>query len=499
MTHQTGLRTEKDPKDFLTMMASASACHHDTASWQWIFYGNIVVPTGNPFHTTINSDNVPHTLWLGPGLKLCLEHVLIVNHDGIIIHFRHQVDISSYEKHSNFVRLSKYDFLCPGFIDLHIHAPQFAFTGTATDRPLMGPDGWLETYTFPAERSLRDDLDRARQVYDSVVRTTLDAGTTTAVYFATLDLDPCQVLVDVALEQGQRAFVGKVCMDRNSPEDYSQSLEQNVEETCALIEYIHKKAGKETQVSTLLPLVMPIVTPRFIPTCTPELMQQLGNVAEKYKCHIQSHISESLDEVAFSRHLDATMDLGNGVGRQDAEILDSHKLLTNRCIMAHGPHLSDACLDLLRSRGSAVAHCPLSNFFFAGGAPLPCRRLMERENKVGLGTDVAGGYSPSMATAARMAVIASRALRKEESILDYRHAFYLSTVGGAEALGLQNRIGTFAVGMEFDAMVLSASWPIQVFDSDEVQDVFQKLCTLGDDRHVKQVYIQGRFVGNRAS
>jgi guanine deaminase len=365
------------------------------------------------------------------------------------------------------------------------------FLFVATDRPLMGPDGWLETYTFPAERSLGSDLNRAKRVYKGVVNTTLQAGTTTAVYFATLHLEPCKILVDVALELGQRALVGKVCMDRNSPDDYIQTNDQNVDETIALIHYIHLKAKSEKDTSPRLPLVMPIVTPRFIPTCTPELMTALGKVASTYNCHIQSHISESIDEVEFSRHLDTSTD--HGGGRTDAAIFDSHQLLTNRCIMAHGVHLSEHCLDLCKSRGTAVAHCPLSNFFFAG-ASLPCRKLMERGNKVGLGTDVAGGYSPSMTNAAQMAVVASRSLQDKDSILDYRHAFYLATFGGAEALGLEHRIGTFKVGMEFDAVLLSAVAPIQMFDTDTVEDVFQKLCTLGDDRHVKQVFVQGKCI-----
>lgn len=358
----------------------------------------------------------------------------------------------------------------------------------------MGPNGWLETYTFPAERSLRNDPEKTRRVYNGVVTTTLSTGTTTAVYFATLDVEPTKTLVDIVMEKGQRALVGKVCMDRNSPYDYCQDVEQNVQETIALIDYIHAKAGKESNdTNELLPPVMPIVTPRFIPTCSPQLMKQLGEIAEEYKCHVQSHISESLDEVEFSRQLDI-IDTGRNSGRTDAEIFDSHKLLTDRCIMAHGVHLSDACLDLMKQRGSAVAHCPLSNFFFAGGAPLQCRRLMQRDNKVGLGTDVAGGYSPSMLDSARLAVVASRALQSPNDTIDYRHAFYLATLGGAEALGLQHRIGTFRVGMEFDAIVLSASSPIHVFETDTVADVFQKLCTLGDDRHVKQVYVQGRLV-----
>jgi guanine deaminase len=492
---------------------------------KWIFRGNIVVPTGNPFlkeearipnETTTDSidatdddDDDDDVCWLGPGLKLLKDHMITVDEDGIIVHMApaRSLDLTESERKSaSLFELSSREFLSPGMIDLHIHAPQYAYSGTATDRPLMGADGWLETYTFPAEQRLGADLDRAKRVYQGVVETTLQAGTTTAVYFATLDLEPCKVLVHTALHCGQRAFVGKVCMDRYSPQNYCQTLEQNLEETKALIEYIHTTVGREAE-NKLLPLIFPLITPRFIPTCSPALLSALGKLAAEHHCHITSHISESIDEVAFSRHLDATEDYKDGVGRTDTAIFESHGLLSDRCIMAHGVHLSDDDLDLMKERGSAVAHCPLSNFFFGGGS-LPCRRLMARANKVGLGTDVAGGYSPSLLNSSRMAVVASRALehqdiaRKEDSVtaqehvLDYRHAFYLTTLGGAEALGLQDRIGTFGVGMEFDAICLSAdvASPIQVFDTDGVEDVFQKLCVLGDDRNVESVFVQGRKV-----
>ena len=478
----------------------------DEPTHLWVFHGNCVIPTRNPFETTsthINEENVNSSIvWLGPGLKLCLDQVIAVDQDGIIVLMAHEdtLDVKLLRRRKNYVRLKTHEFLCPGFIDLHLHAPQFTFTGTATDTPLMGPDGWLETYTFPAERSLKNDKYRARNTFEGVVRTTLQAGTTTACYFGTLDLEPCQTLVDIAINLGQRSLVGKICMDRNSPSDYVQSTQQNVDETRSLIAYIHRRAGKEGS-SVRLPMVMPIITPRFIPTCTSQLMSELGALAKEYNCHIQSHISESMDEIQFSRHLDETTD--GGSGRSDAEIFDSHNLLSTRCIMAHGVHLTDSDMTRMKDRGAACAHCPLSNFFFAGGS-FPCRKWMEQGNKVGLGTDVAGGYSPSMMNSQRMAVIASQSLQHQQEqsgetsdcVLDYRHAFYLATLGGAQALGLENKIGTLAVGMELDAIILSANVksPIQIFDSDSVADVFQKLCTLGDDRNIKQVYVQGRKV-----
>ncbi|KAI2496662.1 imidazolonepropionase [Fragilaria crotonensis] len=120
---------------------------------------------------------------------------------------------------------------------------------------------------------------------------------------------------------------------------------------------------------------------------------------------------------------------------------------------------------------------------------------MERRNKVGLGTDVAGGYSPSMISSSRMAVVASHAHQQctgAASSLDYRHAFYLATMGGAEALGLADTIGSLAVGMELDALILTIANNIDVFQNDTTADVFQKIMNLGDDRNVKRVFVQGQ-------
>ena len=184
---------------------------------KWVIRGNIVVPTGNPFQKSVQeeydiasiSEANRNVMWLGHGLKLLQDHVLTVDNSGVIQHiipytsFMSDFDVKDSDWRNNCKFISLHggcEFLCPGMIDLHIHAPQYAYTGTATDKPLMGKDGWLETYTFPTERRLRNDLLYAKNVYSKVVQSTLRHGTTTAVYFATLDLEPCKVLVDCVIQ-----------------------------------------------------------------------------------------------------------------------------------------------------------------------------------------------------------------------------------------------------------------------------------------------------------
>jgi guanine deaminase len=507
-------------------MATAASNRHN--SLQWIFRGNLVVPTRNPFDDStaatttaaeeVNSDDCH---WLGPGLQLLLDWVLTVDTNGIIQHLQAASTCAWLEKlllqdnpnDCHYIALGPHDFLCPGFIDLHIHAPQYAFAGTGTDRSLFK---WLDTYSYPAETRLQD-LELAEQVYRKVVQRTLKTGTTTAVYFATLHLEPCKVLVDVALEYGQRALVGKVSMDRHSPANYCQSVETNLHETEALIDYVHERVGRAdlSVTRTLgrpLPLVLPLVTPRFLPTCSHALLQGLGALVQKHNCHVTTHISQSVGQVAWSRRLDAA-------GRTDAAVLAAHQLLTDKCILAHGLCLTTKDWDLLKDQGATLAHCPMSNFFF-GGTALRTRRLLERGNRVGLATDVAGGYYPSMLQACRTAVLASLSRSHQDcpvndggdaslttdgqpetevasAALDYRHAFYLATLGGAQALQLAHKIGSLAVGMEFDAMIWSATVPdspLDVFATDNTEDVFQKICLLGDDRNVTRVFVQGRDV-----
>jgi len=349
--------------------------------------------------------------------------------------------------------------VCPGFIDTHVHAPQYQYTGTATDLPLMK---WLQEYTFPAERRM-EDAAFARTVYSKLVQRLLDNGTTTSVYYASIHLEATKVLVDVCRELGQRAIVGKVAMDQHGGEGYQETTADALRDTEALVEYCVKC---EPAASSQTRLVSGSVCPRFIPTCSVPLLRGLGEIAEKHRCWVQSHIAESPDEMAFVDALHP--------GRRDAEIFDAHKLLTSRTVMAHGVHLRPDEVELLVTRGSGVACCPLSNFFFAGGE-LPLKQVQAAGLRVGLGTDVAGGYSPSMLSSCRTA-----------------------TMGGARAIGLEEHLGCLEVGRQFDAILVDVScgafdrFAEAVRTPTRLPVDLEQFINLGDDRNVRRVWVRGR-------
>lgn len=123
-------------------------------------------------------------------------------------------------------------------------------------------------------------------------------------------------------------------------------------------------------------------------------------------------------------------------------------------------------LSLLKDSGTSVAHCPLSNAYFSG-LPFPLREVLDTGVKVGLGSDVAGGYAIDIMTAMRQAVITSRVregARSEKQIegnnsttqqsslaVHWTDVLYVATKGGAKALGLDT--GAFVVGTPFDAQL----------------------------------------------
>ncbi|XP_014859296.1 PREDICTED: guanine deaminase [Poecilia mexicana] len=377
-------------------------------------------------------------------------------------------------------QLGQHEFFMPGMIDTHIHAPQYSYTGTALDMPLLQ---WLNTYTFPVESRFQD-LEFAKKVYTQVVKRTLRNGTTTACYFATIHTDASLLLGQIANDFGQRALVGKVCMDRNdSVKHYKESSEESQEETYRFIkELLNKK----------YPLVKPVVTPRFAPSCTEALLAKLGEMAKNNKLHIQSHISENLEEVEWVKEL-----FPNSESYTD--IYHKCNLLTDKTIMAHGCHLSDEELVLFRKTGAALSHCPNSNISLCSGV-LNVRNVLNHKVKLGLGTDVAGGYSPSILDAVRRALDSSKVLTiqdPEHKTLSFEEVFRLATLGGSQALSLDERTGNFQVGKDFDALrvnVAAPGGPIDLIQNEKPQILLEKFLNLGDDRNIVEVFVAGKKV-----
>jgi guanine deaminase len=381
--------------------------------------------------------------------------------------------------------------LLPGLVDLHIHAPQWPQRGTALDLPL---EQWLQDYTFPLEARFAD-LGYATGIYDDMVAALLANGTTSAVYFATIHLPATKALAEICLRRGQRALVGRVAMDHpdQCPAFYRDESAASAEsETRALIAYIQALPGNAGR------LVQPIITPRFIPACTDDLLARLGAVARETGCHVQTHCSES----DWEHHHVLTR-----CGVTDTAALRRYGLLTCRTVLAHGNFVDDHDLDTIRAAGAGIAHCPLSNAYFAGSV-FPLRRILAQRVKVGLGTDVAGGANPSLLASAGFAIAASRMLESgvDAALPPQRRgspgakigaveAFWLATVGGAGVL--DQPTGLFEPGRRFDAILIDADVPhsnLSFGAQDDAETVLERIIHAANRANIRQVWVDGRVV-----
>ena len=179
--------------------------------------------------------------------------------------------------------------LMPAMNDLHVHAPQYRNLGIAMDLELLP---WLNTYTFPEESKYKD-IRYAERMYRRFVRDLWKLGTMRAAIFATIHPDATCLLADLLNEAGMGGMVGLVGMDRNSPDTLSNAVEEAVEGTKRVMEH-----------TANMPLVSAIVTPRFVPSCTPQMMTALGQLANDYHLPVQSHLSENKSEIAWVQELE---------------------------------------------------------------------------------------------------------------------------------------------------------------------------------------------------
>ena len=324
----------------------------------------------------------------------------------------------------------------PGMTDLHIHAPQYAYRGLGMDHELLD---WLDLYAFP-EESKYAGLEYADKAYGIFAEAMLRSATTRAVVFGTLHREATELLMDKLEKTGICSYVGKVNMDRNSPDSLREvSARASVEDTERFI----------TEISGRYSNTKPVITPRFVPSCTDELMEGLGELAKRFHLPVQSHLSENPSEVDWVRELCPWAD-SYGAAYDRFGLFGS----SGSTVMAHCVYSTDEELALMKERCVFVAHCPASNMNVASGIA-PIRRYLDEGLRVGIGSDVAGGQTESLFTAVVEALQVSslywRIVDDTKKPLTVSEAFYMATKGGGEFFG---KVGSFEDGYEFDALII---------------------------------------------
>ncbi|WP_417585186.1 guanine deaminase [Pelagibacterium sp.] len=367
--------------------------------------------------------------------------------------------------------------LMAGFIDTHIHYPQMQVIGSYAKDLLE----WLNIYTFVEEQRFADAGHAARIASlfcDELVR----YGTTTAAVYCSVHPQSADAFFAEARKRDMRMIAGKIMMDRNAPDELLDTPQRGYDESKALLE-------KWDGVGRL----HYAITPRFALTSTHEQMEMTQDLVRQFPdAYMQTHVNESLGEIAFAKEL--FPNLPDYVG-----IYEHYGLLGPRTLLGHCIHMNDREIDAMSETGSVAVFCPTSNLFIGSGL-FDRERLMASNVRIGVATDVGGGTSYSML----------RTLDEGYKVLQLRgqrmsplESFFMMTLGNARALSLENTIGTLAPGADADIVVLDArALPHMTLKMEQVETLTEELFllqTCGDDRVIAETYVAGEAAKARLS
>jgi len=327
---------------------------------------------------------------------------------------------------------------------------------------------WLNNYTFKTESRFADN-EYAREVYRQLARELIRKGTARVCMFSSIHREATHILMEELEQAGVCGYVGKVNMDRNSPDTLRETTEESLAETERWINECGERYKN----------LKPILTPRFTPSCSNELMAGLGRLARKYGLRVQSHLSENLNEIEWINVLHPDCE-------RYWETYHKYGLFGKGTIMAHCVHSNDKEREALKKNGVTVAHCPDSNTnLYSGVAPI--RRMLSEGVKVAMGSDIAGGAKLSMLHSACEAIRASK-LRyhysgydENERFLTVNEAFYLITSAGQIYFGEEPG---FAKGNALHALALSdSSLPSPAYPL-TIAERLERLIYADDDRNI---------------
>ena len=366
--------------------------------------------------------------------------------------------------------------ITPSFTDLHLHAPQYPMLGLGMDLELLG---WLNKYAFPTE-AMFSDAGYARRVYSKLAHALIERGTTRVCIFSSLHREATNILMDELEKAGVTGYAGKVNMDRNGSEELIETTEESVAETRLFIE-----ENKDRK------LIKPILTPRFTPSCTNELMEELGKISAEYPdIPVQSHLSENTDEMKWVKELHPDC-------AQYWETYDKYGLWKDHTLMAHCVHSDERERKAIRDAGVVVVHCADSNVNICSGL-CPVRQMVNEGLWVTLGSDIAGGAQLPMYKVIAMSIRTSKARRVTDDwhpdFLTVPEGYYLGTTAGHKYFGAGDG---FAVGDRLHAVVIDDGDFPEAGRPLSVRERFERAIYMTHRHNIVSVWSDGREVVRR--
>lgn len=369
--------------------------------------------------------------------------------------------------------------IIPPFFDMHFHWVQ----DDVREMPKANLLKWLENYTFPAENKFKDKQ-YAKEKAKIFFKRLTETGTLGGACYSSIHEHAHNYAQDYALGD---FVIGNVLMTQNSPDYLTQTKKQAVQ-------LVDKLSGKYKKRYAL--------TPRFAIATDGETMKESAKLAKKNGSFIQTHLSETKNEIEFVKSL-----YQGKTGFRNVETYTDvyHKagLLGPRTIMGHGIHLEKSELTKLEKSKTAIAHCPTSNAPLRekglGSGLFDFKRVEKNNIRWALASDIGGGPILSMFDVMRSFVDQNKKAAIKGATA--KKALYRATLAGAEILKVDKRVGNLNPGKEASFLVLPA---IKDQDLKSVETVLESYFKKGRrtrkkyDSLVEKVFCQGQLVFSKS-
>jgi 5-methylthioadenosine/S-adenosylhomocysteine deaminase len=356
--------------------------------------------------------------------------------------------------------------LLPGFVQTHIHLCQTLFRGAADDLALID---WLKQRVWPMEAAHTPEslYASARLGIAEMIR----GGTTCALTMETVN--HTESVFQAIDESGFRATAGKCMMDQGDdvPGALIEDSDYAIAASLALLNRWHGRADGRIRYC---------FAPRFAVSCTRKLLERVAELSRENHVMVHTHAAENREEIALVQ---------GATGKRNIEYLCEVGLAAPHVVLAHCIWLDDDELEMLRSSGTHVAHCPSSNLKLSSGFARVVE-MIEQGISVSLGADGAACNNRlDMFTEMRTAALIQKVLRGSQA-LPAITALRMATICGASALGLSDQIGSIEVGKLADLQLLN----LNRLHTTPHPDPISTIVYAAEANDVETVIIAGRIV-----
>ncbi|HET19605.1 MAG TPA: TRZ/ATZ family hydrolase [Chromatiales bacterium] len=409
----------------------------------------------------MHADTVLHPRWIipvQPHAQVLEGHSLVIR-DGQIAAILPTAEARTLDARA--IELPSH-VLLPGLVNAHTHVAMNKLRGVADDLPLMT---WLSEHIWPLEgRFLADDFvhDGSRFAMGELIR----GGVTC---FNDMYFFP-EATIRAAQDAGLRASIGLPVIDFPTPWGAGPD------------EYISKGLALRDEWSEH-PMVSFMLAPHAPYTVSDEPLQRIRMLADQLEIGVHMHVHETAFEV---------MDAVQKTGERPLARLERLGLLNEKFLAVHMTQLTEDEMGLIAERGVHIAHCPESNLKLASGIA-PIARLKAMGINVAIGTDGAASNNDlDLLGETRTAALLAKGFSGNAAAVPAPEALYMATLGGARALGLDDRIGSLEPGKAADLIAVDLGH----IETQPLYDPIAQVIYAAGRHQVTHSWVAGRMLMN---